>query len=239
MGDSCRQVSWLAAPCASHPPSRRLARQWHSGATLAAYSCGGSRGFESKVPRTAFPFHRRGPTGTATRPSRGCDPSNAQRCCQLLTWAENILRLRAGETATRRSLLFHRVLDDAVEQRVDGGERLLRGGVAVELGPAVAHDNFARFVGGFIKEDHVGAVADVGGICLDHVAGELRRAEHEEFSVVVNALRRTDISARALQHLVDLARVIDGEAAPDDGIVEFELNVLVATLFAIRFELLG
>jgi len=45
MGDSCRQVSWLAAPSASLPPSRRLARQWHSGATLAAYSCGGSRGF--------------------------------------------------------------------------------------------------------------------------------------------------------------------------------------------------
>src|SRR5262245_2484608 len=35
-----------------------------------------------------------------------------------------------------------------------------------------------------------------------------------------------------------MARVIDGEAAPDDGIVEFELNVLVAALFAIGLQLL-
>src|SRR5262245_42287009 len=56
MGDSCRQVSWLAAQSASLPPSRRLARQWHSGATLAAYSCGGSRGFEVSdlAPRSLF-----------------------------------------------------------------------------------------------------------------------------------------------------------------------------------------
>jgi len=56
MGDSCRQVSWLAAPDASLPPSRRLARQWHSEATLAAYSCGGSRGFEllELAPRSLF-----------------------------------------------------------------------------------------------------------------------------------------------------------------------------------------
>ena len=83
-----------------------IARQWHSGATLAAYSCGGSRGFEIDEPRTAFPFHRRGPTGTATRPSRGPDRSNAQGPCQLLTWTEDALRLRTGGTATLLALVY-------------------------------------------------------------------------------------------------------------------------------------
>jgi len=55
MGDWCRQVSWLTA----HARRLRLPAGCPAvalGATLAAYSCGGSRGFEDK-PRTAFPFH--------------------------------------------------------------------------------------------------------------------------------------------------------------------------------------
>src|SRR5687767_5170290 len=70
MGDTCRQVSWLAA--LAH--RLRLPAEMPavaSGATLAAYSCGGSRGVgalrstgrRSGGPRTAFPFHRRGPSG--------------------------------------------------------------------------------------------------------------------------------------------------------------------------------
>src|SRR5712672_141644 len=55
MGDWCRQVSWLTA----HAHRLRLPADLPAvalGATLAAYSCGGSRGFEDE-PRTAFPFH--------------------------------------------------------------------------------------------------------------------------------------------------------------------------------------
>ena len=56
MGDSCRQVSWLAAR------ARRLRLPAGCpavalGATLAAYSCGGSRGFEAGLdlaPRSLF-----------------------------------------------------------------------------------------------------------------------------------------------------------------------------------------
>jgi len=59
MGDTCRQVSWLAAlgvtPCASPPPSRRMPAV-ASGATLAAYSCGGSRGFETNRTSHRVPF---------------------------------------------------------------------------------------------------------------------------------------------------------------------------------------
>ena len=56
MGDWCRQVSWLTA----HAHRLRLPVGCPAvalGATLAAYSCGGSRGFEDVTPRTAFPFH--------------------------------------------------------------------------------------------------------------------------------------------------------------------------------------
>ena len=48
MGDSCRQVSWLAA----HARRFRLPAGCPAvafGATLAAYSCGGSRGFEGST----------------------------------------------------------------------------------------------------------------------------------------------------------------------------------------------
>src|SRR6476660_2288152 len=56
MGDWCRQVSWLTA----HAHRLRLPAGCPAvalGATLAAYSCGGSRGMEEENPRTAFPFH--------------------------------------------------------------------------------------------------------------------------------------------------------------------------------------
>src|ERR1700733_6544534 len=56
---------------ASPPPSRRMDRQWLSGATLAAYSCGGSRGVERPMPLvTAFPFHPPPLLRSAARPSR-------------------------------------------------------------------------------------------------------------------------------------------------------------------------
>src|ERR1700681_3730488 len=56
MGDWCRQVSWLTA----HAHRLRLPADLPAvalGAMLAAYSCGGSRGFGGTNPRTAFPFH--------------------------------------------------------------------------------------------------------------------------------------------------------------------------------------
>ncbi len=73
MGDWCRQVSWLTA----HAHRLRLPAGCPAvalGATLAAYSCGGSRGMEEENPRTAFPFHPPRPNRshgrTVTHPHR-------------------------------------------------------------------------------------------------------------------------------------------------------------------------
>src|SRR6476620_4021384 len=74
--------------CTSPPPSRRLARQWHEEATLAAYSCGGSHGFEA--PPTGFASHRvpfspaatpKGDSGTVTREDRSSARSELSTRC--------------------------------------------------------------------------------------------------------------------------------------------------------------
>jgi hypothetical protein len=98
MGDSCRQVSWLAAPCASLPPSRRLPAVAF-GATLAAYSCGGSRGFEAEAShRVPFsPLRSKWARNeTVTLGNR----SNAGARCQCITGIDYTLPLRHGARAT-------------------------------------------------------------------------------------------------------------------------------------------
>src|SRR6185295_13763728 len=74
--------------CTSPPPSRRLARQWHEEATLAAYSCGGSHGFEA--PPTGFASHRvpfspaatpKDDSGTVTRQDRSSRVSELSTRC--------------------------------------------------------------------------------------------------------------------------------------------------------------
>ena len=52
-----RQVSWLAGRCPALPPSRDMS-QWHLERRLAAYSCGGSRGFSPHSLFTPLPGHR-------------------------------------------------------------------------------------------------------------------------------------------------------------------------------------
>lgn len=52
---SRRQVSWLAGPNLPSP-SRDPRSQWLIGGRFTAYSCGGSRGLEQSLARTAFPF---------------------------------------------------------------------------------------------------------------------------------------------------------------------------------------
>ena len=82
MGDWCRQVSWLTA----HAHRLRLPADCPAvalGATLAAYSCGGSHGFEEETPRTAFPFHPLEPQQEPQRDRHAATPK------QSAAWAVN------------------------------------------------------------------------------------------------------------------------------------------------------
>jgi hypothetical protein len=101
MGDTCRQVSWLAAlAMPGFPGMLRIASAFPplpavaSGATLATYSCGGSRGIEASscwitglAPRSLFTAAtRHGKHWAATRPSRCRNPSVS--IARLSIWSQ-------------------------------------------------------------------------------------------------------------------------------------------------------
>src|SRR5262245_26946706 len=66
---------------ASPPPSRRIPAV-ASGALLAAYSCGGSRGFEANSASHRVPFSPPRPVWAATRPSRADIEAGGDPVCQ-------------------------------------------------------------------------------------------------------------------------------------------------------------
>src|SRR5580658_1472585 len=75
-------------PCAAFPVS-----QWHLGARLAAYSCGGSRGFGSVI-LTAFPFD---PRREPSRTSCEHEPSSVNKRFEWGRVAERMKWSGAGE----------------------------------------------------------------------------------------------------------------------------------------------
>jgi len=99
-----------------------VARQWHEEATLAAYSCGGSHGFEA--PPTGFASHRvpfspaatpRDDSGTVTRDDRSSAQSELSTRCALasassrLHMARRQRRCRVSDPAGLTPLHHRRV----------------------------------------------------------------------------------------------------------------------------------
>ena len=81
MGDWCRQVSWLTA----HAHRLRLPAGCPAvalGATLAAYSCGGSRGFEDATSHRVPFSPTAARTGATAGPSRAHIEAKRELGCQ-------------------------------------------------------------------------------------------------------------------------------------------------------------
>jgi hypothetical protein len=129
MGDRCRQVSWLAA----HAHRLRLPAGCPAvalGATLAAYSCGGSRGVEEKPLAPRSLFTHRDPTGAEAGPSRAIIEAKRQQSCQQLCSPE---RQFAIDRCLRSSSGVSPTSEKTEQRRLFGCDEL-RGGAEKRSG---------------------------------------------------------------------------------------------------------
>ena len=103
-----------------------VARQWHLGRRSPLTVAGAAAALRPKSLAPRSLFTRRSPTGAATRPSRGRIEATRSGAVNCLRERRILCACALAERQRCCRRLLHGVLDDAVEQRVDGSERLLR-----------------------------------------------------------------------------------------------------------------